>query len=797
MKKTRGELKSKFQKNSKPTEQDFVDVFDSLLHKDDPLPNANLVVATQTDAEQGVNNAKYMTPLRVLQAIKKLTRLANLPDLKADVEDLINSGSGQPAFGILGVDVVSVSNKLKATVNVTNALNLGLQYSVDDVNYQTSNIFENLTSTDWFYVRQSNNFSKKVAFQKKTSIYARISDLTIVLVGANYTVTVLVNNPNGVTLEYRLDTGAWQDSNVFTGVVSGNHTFSIRNKNATTEGDSVIRAVGNSALPNNIVPKLTITPEVMWNRFSPNLIPNFTIPTANHAEVSQTLPVRWFIWDAAARNCFGTTGTTNTEKATSERTNMYAKGITAIGQNRLRNCTEIESDGGNCFVGTTPVMDGWKVAGSRFFYNPTGDLTGWIAFAKANVDWTSSRLKLALDTDKYPLFLMFQEFLGGLAFESTTNSRDFIGTLSLATLDRSKGYVAQLYLSALNSRSPLDELYQVNNIYRNDNWRLAITSGTYQGQVQKGNKRVICTVYIQNPYEITLPQNYQVKDQLGNNWFNANHFGGLFTGNSSFQSVPNVPHWATVVGGLVEANYLETGSTNHILVVLENYNNGGQGYIYSPEFMQYRDNKYIQEFSRYGNILNDGNGDYTFPLFNESIPNFIAEGQILLSYFCGAKGVRLLREGELDSIPHTKDAAHPRRGSKYNDLDYANLDLENNVYSLHAMWRLAQKVQLESGAQYSFFDICDGSEIILNSETEVNYGAGFVKYKATDWSKYQKTPVRAVVNLAKNVIFILAFQAYGAEQNSVTVRYNQNSKNFSKTITVPTGELVIQAYSLS
>jgi hypothetical protein len=286
-------------------------------------------------------------------------------------------------------------------------------------------------------------FSKKVAFQKKTSIYARISDLTIVLVGANYTVTVLVNNPNGVTLEYRLDTGAWQDSNEFTGVVSGNHTFSIRNKNATTEGDSVIRAVGNSALPNNIVPKLTITPEVMWNRFSPNLIPNFTIPTANHAEVSQTLPVRWFIWDAAARNCFGTTGTTNTEKATSERTNMYAKGITAIGQNRLRNCLEIEQDGGNCFIGTTPVMDGWKVVGSRFFYNPTGDLTGWIAFAKANVDWTSSRLKLALDADKYPLFLMFQEFLGGLAFENNTNSRDYIGTLSLATLDRSKGYVAQ------------------------------------------------------------------------------------------------------------------------------------------------------------------------------------------------------------------------------------------------------------------------------------------------------------------------------------------------------------------
>jgi hypothetical protein len=88
-------------------------------------------------------------------------------------------------------------------------------------------------------------------------------------------------------------------------------------------------------------------------------------------------------------------------------------------------------------------MDGWKVSGSRFFYNPTGDLTGWIAFAKANVDWTSSRLKLALDADKYPLFLMFQEFLGGLAFENNTNSRDYIGTLSLATLDRSKGYVAQ------------------------------------------------------------------------------------------------------------------------------------------------------------------------------------------------------------------------------------------------------------------------------------------------------------------------------------------------------------------
>lgn len=812
MKKTRDELKLKFQKNSKPNQQDFEDVFDSLIHKDDALPNATLIKALQLDAEQGVDNAKYMTPLRTFQAIKKLVRLSNLPSLKEDIESLINSGAGQPAFSILTVDVVSAANKLKATVVVSNALNLGLQYSIDDANYQTSNVFENLTFTNWFYVRQANNFSKKVAFQKKTSILPTISTLDIVQTGGNYSVTINANNPNTAVLEYKLDTGVWQDSNVFTLVSAGTHTFSLRNKAAITEGDSVIRIVGQTNAPMNVVPKLTLTPETMWNRFSPNLIPDFVIPTSNDTVLGRQMPVKWFVWDAGARNNYGTSGTTDTQKALSERTNMFNKGITAIDFKQLRDCLEKERDTAfapSCYVnGNTPVVAGHLICtGASLGGNGVSkaveeqSMSAWIDWGKnANVVNTGSRTKTSQTNNKYDFFLTLVEYYGYFSGGTSAEAGEFLTALNYAILDKTNGYVGQVNLNSILSLGIYINEDAYNGNSRTPSWSYTTTelSGVYQNKKNQGNPKILSVLNIGQYFESFLPQGYQVKDQNGNNWFTINHFGGLFSAATNYNSVPNINHWAATVGGLTEASYEENKAYgNKLLVILENTCRVNGGYWYHPNMMQFRDNKYIQEYNRYGNLVQGSNGDYLDSNNSEVIPNFMAEGQIILAFFCGAKGVKFVRAGSQDSIPHTKDASHPRRGTKYNDPDWGNEDYENNVYTKHALWRLGQKVQVEDGNQYSFFDICDDSEVYMNMNTEVNYGSGYVKYKCTEWAMYQKTGVRAVVNLSKNVIFILAFQPYGNEQSSVTVRYNLNGKNFMKIITVPVGQIVIEAYNLS
>lgn len=804
MKKNRDELKARFKKNSKPTESDFENFLDSYLHKDDTLPNADLLKASQLEAEQGTENSKYMTPLRTFQAIKKLVRLENLAGLKSDVEALINAGGGQPAFGILDVEVIANAGKLKATIVVTNALNLSLQYSIDDVTYQTANVFENLTSTNYFYVRQANNFAKKVIFQKKVNILPTIASLEITQTGgSSYKVIVNASNPNSVTLEYKLDTGLWQSSNTFTGVSQGLHTFSLRNTATITEGDSIIRLIGASSAPLNVVPKLALTAETMWNHFSPNLIPDFAIPTKQDNVMGRLMPVKWFIWDMAGRNNFGTTGTTDADKALSERTNMFAKGITAIEWNRLRDCLEREVDtnwGPACYVnGTAPVVQGYLLACGRPSpqANEDGAMSTWIDWAKVNVDLHATRAKTPMTNGKYDLFLTLPDYQSRY---SGPEENDYITALMYGMLERTNGYVGTTCLNAIINYGVYVNEDSYNGNLRHPNWSHVATSaaGVYQGNKIQGNPNVVSVVYLGQYFESYLPQGQVVKDQNGNNWFQINHFGGIHSAGTNFNTVPNINHWAATVGGLIETTYDEVkAGGNKILVMLENSTRVNGGYYYHPNGMQYRDNKYIQEFNRYGDLVQGTTGDYLESIHTETIPNFMSEGEVLLSYFSGAKGVKVNRTGGNDSISHPKDAAHPRRGQKYNDPDWGNNDYENIIDKLHAQWRCSQKVQVQDGNQYSFFDICDDTEVYLNMNTEVNYGAGYVKYRALDWALYQKTAVRAVVNLAKNVIFILAFQPYGVEQNSITIRYNLNGKNFIKTLTVPVGQLVIEAYNLS
>ena len=125
--------------------------------------------------------------------------------------------------------------------------------------------------------------------------------------------------------------------------------------------------------------------------------------------------------------------------------------------------------------------------------------------------------------------------------------------------------------------------------------------------------------------------------------------------------------------------------------------------------------------------------------------------------------------------------------------------LPDTKYVLKALWRLAQPATLEDGRNLSFYDICDGSEEYLNWNGKVSYDGGktFQQLRALDWQLQKKTAVRAVVNRKQAVIYIMAFQPYGVEQNQVIVRHDVDGCQFQKKLDVPQGTVVLQAYCLT
>lgn len=166
-------LKEKFESGDTPMAEDFQDLIDSFLHKDDDAGSVTISIASRQQAEYATNNTVMMTPLRVAQAISVLVRLNYLPNLKEDIRTLIEDVMSF-SFSISSVDIIQIENKLKATINVTNASNISLEYSIDDVSYQTSNIFTNLSSTNYFYVRSVTNTSQKRRIEKIKTVNSTV-----------------------------------------------------------------------------------------------------------------------------------------------------------------------------------------------------------------------------------------------------------------------------------------------------------------------------------------------------------------------------------------------------------------------------------------------------------------------------------------------------------------------------------------------------------------------------------------------------------------------------------------------
>ncbi len=79
-------LKTYFQNGDKPTEAEFEALIDAFVHVDDDLDLAVGAFAEVGEAEAGLVTDKYMNPFLVKKAINALTRLANIPELEAEVD---------------------------------------------------------------------------------------------------------------------------------------------------------------------------------------------------------------------------------------------------------------------------------------------------------------------------------------------------------------------------------------------------------------------------------------------------------------------------------------------------------------------------------------------------------------------------------------------------------------------------------------------------------------------------------------------------------------------------------------
>lgn len=88
-------LKTYFETGDHPTEAQFVEMLEAFVHRDDDLTQVLGQMAEINEAEQGLVTDKYMSPFLVFQAIKALTRVANIPELIPEIEAIIEQHTNQ------------------------------------------------------------------------------------------------------------------------------------------------------------------------------------------------------------------------------------------------------------------------------------------------------------------------------------------------------------------------------------------------------------------------------------------------------------------------------------------------------------------------------------------------------------------------------------------------------------------------------------------------------------------------------------------------------------------------------
>lgn len=543
----------------------------------------------------------------------------------------------------------------------------------------------------------------------------------------------------------------------------------------------------------NTVPDLLLPPEEHWNCFEPDRIPDFAVPTRFDPVLGTNFPVKFLIWHNLGRGLFRTV-TDGTEKAMfdSERVAMLNKGVGLLAYDKMRTTIEHVPHGGMITNSDrmplnplTQVVVGQGCGNDREFKD---DWNKWVEWWRWNVDSSAGPLAAVRPGKPSPICMTFTDYEATYAWGNSQDDANHLVTGMYAMLERTTGYAGQMYLGPLNTCGGLPE-----DVYQGGSKTIAWFSPTddsvpeaYRGRKLEGNPRIVAGFEVSHYMETFLPEGFQAMDQKGEDFFVVTHFG----------KAPTAEHWAARVGGLTEGSYQYTKPAGQRLIAqLKVVCDRQSGYQYGREEGRER---WIQQYGRYANLLSGpDHTEYPSTIGTEPVSNFAAEAQMLLACFSGADGVNFWGAGPHDPRPRPR-AGNPQRGEKHDDPDYANVDFEPLNYTLKAFWRMAQKATLEDGRKVAFYDICDGTEEYLNWTGEVSYDGGrtFAGTRAIDWQYGKKTAVRMVVNKKKKVLFVLAFQPYGVEQDEVSIRYGSGARKLQKKIKVPKGKVVIQAFAL-
>ncbi len=108
------QLKDLFRKGDRPKEQDFADLLDSFIHRDEDISKILIKIASMSEAEAGNDNVKHMTPLLTKKAIYALTKLADIPCLATEVQQKIDNSINEL---LLMEDADTLINTVKDVLN--------------------------------------------------------------------------------------------------------------------------------------------------------------------------------------------------------------------------------------------------------------------------------------------------------------------------------------------------------------------------------------------------------------------------------------------------------------------------------------------------------------------------------------------------------------------------------------------------------------------------------------------------------------------------------------------------------
>ena len=584
-----------------------------------------------------------------------------------------------------------------------------------------------------------------------------------------------------------------------------NDIYNAKCKNGSNvsfaSNELVVSNVSNqgSFLVNTLIDRV-IPVTTKWNYFDSDLIPDFQQQKYLDSKSGEMLPNKWAIWHAPNRNLFGNT-------QAEQLTKMFKKGWTAINASKI----------GGAFSGMENIITFDRIVVDGGFANTNGDAIqdatydNFEAYAKTPFGYASI-YNIPKDNSG-----RWRAFLSDIDYESKYTSMDSQLSANYHVIAYNSGLAETTGRYGFQYGGGNNASYYTNEIYNGGNstiWSLpAVNTGNsadgvlkpqYVGKALKDNPRFVGRSEVSYYFEEFLPQGYQVKDQDGNNWFRLNHFGDVCATGCGQNTPTNSDNWASHLGTLIEVNYKIHHSLNQDFIIqIKPVNERDNGFKYSEQNRAYYGNKRIFEYNRYGTVQPNPSAcstcTFVASMGSEYIPSFIAEAQIFLSYASGAKGISFWSSAFTDiSYPHDKSQV-ARSGARYDDASVLNADLDPYIYTMKALWRMNQKIDVGNGTSYSFNDIADGTEIYLNEKTKVVYPNSDVvtQLRALDWQILQKTPVRAVVNVAKNVVFVIAFQAYASEQDRITFKLTDYGANISQIIDVPAGKVVVKAFPLT